>query len=194
MAKGKGDEEAAEEGPFDPIKKQLKRYRLLAGFGILVSLVLFAGSVTVVVYSGIKSMSAFEDLPKYQINTLALAYRDSVKRLDESMAATSLNVDGEPGQRVLQKSRTLVEQMLASEQAHELLLQTYAESMAIAAEQVGGALEWNRYFQADIKALRDHSAERQSQLQVFFEQFPAHSLEQEDESETEETGPEPTKP
>ena len=150
----KSDAEAKDDSPYTGIKKRLLRYQLAAFVGIAICLGLFAGSVGGVGYSGMKSMSAFEDLPKYQVNTLALDYRAAVKKFDQSMAATQKKLDSETAQITLQKSRALTFQILQSEQAFDQLMAQYAKAMALAAEQMGGALEWNRYFQADIQALR----------------------------------------
>ena len=172
----KPDAEAKDDSPYAGIKKRILGYQIAAFAGIAICTVLFGASVGVVVYSGVKSMSAFEDLPKYRINTLALDYRAAVKKFDQSMAATQSKLDGDEAQIRVHKSRALTHQILQSEQAFDQMLEKYAEAMALAAEQVGGALEWNRYFQADIQALRDSSSARQAKLQGILDDFPTSKL------------------
>lgn len=167
-----GDSDA---DPYAGIRRKLNYYRLFAVLGVLVNLALLVGSVFVVVYSGTQSMAAFEGLPRYQVNSLAIAYRDAVKTFDQSMAATRQKLDGAAAQRVLYKSRLLSDQALVAERAFNQLLVEYAGIMAQGAEQIGGALEWNRYFQADVRALRDNSAARLQALQALFDRFPAPS-------------------
>ena len=168
--------ESAEENPFSAVRKRLNRYRFLAVLGAVACLLLLAGSVATVVYSGMKSMAAFEDLPKYRVNRLVLDYRDRVKQFDQSNAATRIALEGEIAQWSLAKARDLSAQLLTSELAFEQLLANYAEAMALASEQVGGALEWNRYFQADIQSLKDNSLQRRSAIQGVFDQFPIPNL------------------
>lgn len=177
MAQGKAESDnTVEESPYAEIKRRLSRFRFAALLAIVIFVGMFFGSVAVVVDSGLKSMSAFEDLPKYQVNTIVLGYRKAVKAFDTSLVATQSALDSEKAQRTLDKSRHLVEQSLKSEQAFDQILAAYGEAMGLAAEQVGGALEWNRYFQADIQALREKSAQRQSQFEAIFGAFPEPNL------------------
>jgi len=164
--------ENQEDSPFAYIQKPLRRLQMFAWLGIIMCIALFAGSVAVVTYSGVKSMSAFEDLPKFRVNSMVLDYREVVATLDRSMQATQDKLSGPAGQFTLRRARELSDQLIASEQAFDALLAEYAQAMAQAAEQTGGALEWNRHFQSSIDKLRQRSEQRQATLQAFYEEFP----------------------
>lgn len=161
------------DNPLAVVQKPLRRLQLFALAGILMCVALFASSVAVVVYSGIKSMSAFEDLPKFRVNTLVLDYRAVVEKLDASMKDTQAKLSGPQGQFTLRRAREISGQLLESEQVFDAVLAEYAQAIALAAEQTGGALEWNRHFQDDISRLRQRSEQRRVVFQTAYNEFPA---------------------
>ena len=172
----KSDKADADESPYAGISRQLRRLSLLAYLWVVVSLGLLVASIWVVIYDGKHSMLAFEDLPQYRVNKLAIGYRDAVRDFDQSMHATEEKLSGAGAQLTVQKARQLAAQLVASEQAFDQLLAAYGEAMGLGSEQFGGALEWNRYFQADIQSLRDDSAKRLLALQAIYTSFPEANL------------------
>ena len=168
------------DNPLAVVQKPLRRLQFFALIGILMCIALLASSVAVVVYSGVKSMSAFEDLPKFRVNTLVLDYRAAVNELDTSMQDTEAKLSGHQAQFTLRRARELSGQLIESERVFNDLLGEYAQAMALAAEQTGGALEWNRHFQADIGRLRQRSELRQQTLQAVYAEFPPPMLDESD--------------
>ena len=161
------------DNPLAGVQKSLTRMQLLAGAGILLCVGLFAASVAVMVYSGFKSMAAFEELPKYRVNTLVLAYREAAQNFDHSVQETESKLAGTPAQFTLSRARQLSAQALDSEQIFASLLSEYAVVMGSAAEQTGGALEWNRHFQANLEQLYERSEARQIVFKAMIAEFPA---------------------
>jgi len=100
------------------------------------------------------------------------SYRKAVETFNQSMRETQGKLEGEVAQDTLARARSLSTDYLQTETAFDQLLAYWGEAMAQAAEQVGGALEWNRYLQADIQTLRDNSATRRQQLEAVYQRFP----------------------
>ena len=158
--------------PFASVRSSIKRFLWTAVVGFLLSLALIAGVVTVVVYTGMLSIRAFEELPRYRVNHLTNDYNDAVKSFDKSWADTKGLIVGEEANLVLTQARSLAESVLQSEKDLAAIVTIYGETMNAAAGQIGGTLEWKRYFQSQIDSLQRDSDKRQEALAAQVAQFP----------------------
>lgn len=157
---------------YEAVRTPIRRLLWASLLAIVLSLGIVTGVVAVVVYSGVLSIHAFEELPRYRVNRLLNDYNDAVKSFDQSSTKTNEMIDGDEVNLVLQQARSLPESVLQSEKDFAAIIAIYGEAMNVTADQIGSALEWKRYFQTQIDALQQQSEKRQTALAAIVAQFP----------------------
>ncbi|GAB1256527.1 hypothetical protein NBRC116494_10290 [Aurantivibrio plasticivorans] len=169
--------------PVATLRKSLGRWRIVSFVCAFLGVVTSVGAVATVWYTGSNSLTAFKDLPVYQVNTLTIDYREAVMRLDESIESTKNTLANPNTQYVLFDARQLVAQVQEVEAQFADDLSQYSDSVAIIARDVGGALEWNRHFQRQVARLVERSRVRQASLNAIFDRYPRPDLPELDPSD-----------
>ncbi len=157
-------------------KKRLRRLQVAVPIALLLVLGLLAGSIYVVIYSGSKSMQAFEELPQYQVNMLIKGYRQTVSDFDESMKTSRNAFLGEETTAFIEDASNLADFMLDSEDAQLNALLNYRKVMIDFADKAGGTLEWKKYFLAEIDGLITNSRDRKEAIITLSGRFPEVDL------------------
>lgn len=140
---------------------------------LLLNLLLVGAAVAVVVYSGQKSMAAFEVLPRYQVNVLRQDFETEVAAFEASMANTKSTLASEKVIASLQRARQLPSQILMGEEDFIAAQVLFGQMMALSAEKIGGTLEWNRHLQDQLKTLQSRAKARQSEVKSLLERYPS---------------------
>ncbi len=167
---------AVVDGKLDPtlgLQRRLRRFGLFAYLCIILEAAIIAATVVVIWHLATQSMAAFNQLPTYQMNTLRIGYQAAVRDFDQASASLRRELNDDKPKVILEWAPQLSRTLLATEQEFQRTLDEYGLVMAQAAEQVGGALEWNQHFQTQLAELRERSLKRQAGMQAYIDVFPA---------------------
>jgi len=172
-----GEQSSSEEDELVSVlplfKKRSRRIIFALPIALLLVLALLGASIYVVIFSGAQSMQAFEELPSYQINLLIKNYRQATKDFDASMESSRIAFIGDNTWELFKEASSLSDLMLAGEESQMKTLIDYRRAMLQFADRAGGALEWKRYFIAQIDTLIKNSEDRQKRIIAYSGQFPS---------------------